>query len=541
MTTAPPRSVIDKPQSEQGRAMTRLAVRQVRRGALMVAAACAAMSAWVASQYQPIGNMLDESGLQALAENSAVRVLSGPPVALDDPGGFTVWRTATPVALLASVWIIFAATHLTRGEEDEGRWELLLAGRLRMADILVRCLAALAASAALIGVAVAMGLLAARTEVTGTLLYAGGITCTALAFAAMAVLAAQTVPWRPGAIGLATAVLGLALALRMIADGSHRFAWFAWATPFGLTTRAAPYAENRILPLVVLIAYPMALGGAAVVAAHRRDLGSGIIAAPVSRPPRTRLLGSVEGFALRRTARSMLWWTTGIAAYFFVAGALLASILDLVETQPRFKELAAAAGTGGDDLANAFAAALFGVLAIATGLYATRRFVVMVADEKAGRLALVLAQPIPRIRLISAETAVIAVGVAALHGSAAVALWCGAVTTGAPVQLNHALAGSTTFIPVALLAVGAAAVGVGWFPSAVGALGALPLVGGYLLNVAAQTTNPPDWVADLSPWTHLTASPDKLFDGLATAILLLIGVGLTALGAYGFVRRDTAN
>lgn len=327
----------------------------------------------------------------------------------------------------------------------------------------------------------------------------------------------------------------------MIADGSHRFAWFAWATPFGLTTRAAPYAENRILPLLVLIAYPIALGGAAIVAAHRRDLGGGIVAAPVSRPPRTRLLGSVEGFALQRTARSMLWWTTGIAAYFFVAGALLASILDLVQNQPRFNELAASAGTGANDLANAFATALFGVLAIATGLYATMRFVVMVGDEKAGRWALLLARPIPRIRLISAETAVIACGVAALHCSAAIAWWCGATMTGAPVQLVYALAGSTTFVPVALLAVGAAAVGVGWFPSAVGALGAVPLAAGYLLNVAAQTTNPPGWVADLSPWTHLTTSPDKPFDWLATAILLLIGVCLTALGAYGFVRRDTAN
>ena len=34
--------------------------------------------------------------------------------------------------VLASVWILLAATHITRGEEDAGRCDLLLAGRLRM-------------------------------------------------------------------------------------------------------------------------------------------------------------------------------------------------------------------------------------------------------------------------------------------------------------------------------------------------------------------------------------------------------------------------
>ena len=40
--------------------------------------------------------------------------------------------------------------------------------------------------------------------------------------------------------------------LRMLADGVHQLAWLAWTTPFGLTTLAAPYADNRAAPLVVL-------------------------------------------------------------------------------------------------------------------------------------------------------------------------------------------------------------------------------------------------------------------------------------------------
>ena len=536
--TLPGSPVAAGPQLPPGRAVSRLAVRQLRCGAVVVALICGGMSALVASQYQMIGGLLDESGMRALAENPAVRILSGPPVALDDPGGFTVWRIGTPVSVLASGWIMLAATRITRGEEDGGRWDLLLAGRLRMADLVVRCLAALVGSATLIGVAVAAGLLAARTELTGAVIHAAGITCVALTFATTALLAAQVMPRRSAATGLTVAALGVGLMLRMIADGSHQLAWLAWATPFGLTARAAPYADNRIVPLIVLGAFPIVLAGAALVAARHRDLGDGIVAVPDSRPPRTRLLQSIGGFALRRAGRTTLGWATGIAASFLVVGALLASILELFQTNPRFAQLAAAAGVALS--VNVVAATLFGLLAVPTGLYAAMRLAAMVADEKAGRWTLLFAEPISRVRLVSTEIMVTVGGVVALHCSAAVAVWSGAKITGAPLQLTDSLAGALNSLPVALLAAGAAAVGVGWLPSAAGAIGALPVVGGFLVNVIMQTTHAPGWVANLSPWTHLAAVPDTPPNWAATTIFLFIGAILTALGVYGYVERDLA-
>jgi ABC-2 type transport system permease protein len=542
MTTAtlPGWPVAAGPQLAPGRAVSWLAVRQLRCGALVVALICGGMSALVAFQYQPIGDLLDESGLRVLAENPAIRILSGPPVALGDPGGFTVWRTGPPVSVLASVWIMLAAIRITRGEEDGRRWDLLLAGRLRMADVVVRCLATLVGSATLIGVAVAAGLLAARTEPTGAVIHAAGITCVALTFATTGLLAAQVMPNRSGATGLTVAALGVGLMLRMIADGSHQLAWSAWATPFGLTARSAPYADNRIVPLIVLGAFPIVLAGAALFAARHRDLGDGVVAVPDSRPPRTRLLQSISGFALRRTARTTLGWATGIAAYFLLVGVLLSSILELFQTNPRFAELAAPAGMGGHELVNVGAAVLFGVLAVPTGLYAATRLAAMVADEKAGRWTLLFAQPISRVRLVSTEIMFTVGGVVALHCSAAVAVWSGAKITGAPLQLTDSLAGALNSLPVALLAAGAAAVGVGWLPSSAAAIGALPVVGGFLVNVIMKTTNAPGWVVNLSPWTHLAAVPDAPPNWAATTIFLLIGTILTALGVYGYVQRDLA-
>ena len=92
------------------------------------------LAAFVAAEYRSTfsGAIVARPRWTALAENPAIRTLFGPPVALDDPGGFTVWRTGTVLAVLVGVWGALAATRLTRGEEEAGRWDLLLAGRLRL-------------------------------------------------------------------------------------------------------------------------------------------------------------------------------------------------------------------------------------------------------------------------------------------------------------------------------------------------------------------------------------------------------------------------
>jgi ABC-2 type transport system permease protein len=259
-----------------------------------------------------------------------------------------------------------------------------------------------------------------------------------------------------------------------------------------------------------------------------------------SRPPRSRLLQSIGGFALRRTARTTLGWATGIAAFFLLVGVLLASVLEFFQTNPRIAELAAAAGMSGLASVNLLAAVLFSLLPVPTGLYAAMRLATMVADEKAGRWTLLFAQPISRVRLVSAEITVTVGAVIALHCSAAAAIWSGAKITGAPLQFTDSLAGALNPLPVALLAAGTAAVGVGWLPSAVGAIGALPVVGGFLVNAIMQTTHAPRWVADLSPWAHLAPVPETPPHWAATIIFLLISAVLTALGVYGYVKRDMA-
>ena len=75
--------------------------------------------------------------LEVLVGNPAIRVLFGVPRALDQAGGFTVWRIGTFAAVAAAAWALATATRLTRGQEDTGRAWLMLVGPLRLRSVLV--------------------------------------------------------------------------------------------------------------------------------------------------------------------------------------------------------------------------------------------------------------------------------------------------------------------------------------------------------------------------------------------------------------------
>jgi ABC-2 type transport system permease protein len=129
-------------------------------------------------------------------------------------------------------------------------------------------------------------------------------------------------------------------------------------------------------------------------------------------------------------------------------------------------------------------------------------------------------------------------GLFALHIAAAVAMWCGAVATGAPLGIRAALAGAFNTAPIAWLSLAAAAFAIGWIPGAVAAVGAVPVVGGFLLNIVAQNAAAPGWLMTLSPFGHLSLVPNAPPDWAAILTLTGIGALVCAVGVGGYARRD---
>jgi ABC-2 type transport system permease protein len=485
-----------------------------------------------------VGDNLDAASLAALAANPAIRTLFGEPAALGDPGGFTVWRTGTVVAVLVGTWGLLAATRVTRGEEDAGRWDLLLAGRLPIRAVVARHLTVLVAVMVTAGIAVSGALTATGTDPAGAALHGAGIAAVGAFFVGVGGLAGQVFPARSAASGSAVAVLGAALLARMVGDGVAALSWLRWLSPFGLVELSRPYAANRWLPVVVLAVTALALAVAAPAAAARRDLRGGWFAPRVGRRPRMALLGSVHGFAVRRLLRPLAGWSAGIAAYFLLIGLIAESMVGFLADNPRFAELAAQAGFAGLGSVRGYAGTLFALLAVPVGVFAATRIATFAADETARRLTLLYAQPVGRRTLLGAEVAAAAGGALTLVTVAGIATWAGTRSAGAGLSLPGALAGTLNVLPIAGLCLGAAVFALGITPRAVGLLGTLPAVGGFLLQVIADSIEAPGWVGGLSPFAHLATVPAQAPDWPGAAGMMAIATVLTAAGLWTYQRRD---
>ncbi|CAA9409810.1 MAG: hypothetical protein AVDCRST_MAG66-1980, partial [uncultured Pseudonocardia sp.] len=247
MTVLDRRAPVATPE-RPARAAARPAVRLVARGAGIVLVVTAGMSALVVATYdEVIGSAPGgAAALSALAGNPAVRTLFGEPVALDDPGGFAVWRTGTVLAVLVAVWAALAAVRILRGEEEAGRWDLLLAGRVPVGTVVAGHLAVLVAAVVAIGAAVTLALVATGTAPVGAAVHGASIALVGVVAVGVGGVSAQLWPDRATAAGAAVGVLVAGLLARMVGDGAEALEWLHGLSPFGLAALARPYAGDHL-------------------------------------------------------------------------------------------------------------------------------------------------------------------------------------------------------------------------------------------------------------------------------------------------------
>ncbi|MGY1714561.1 hypothetical protein ACI78R_08900 [Geodermatophilus sp. SYSU D01106] len=217
---------------------------------------------------------------------------------------------------------------------------------------------------------------------------------------------------------------------------------------------------------------------------------------------------------------------------------LASTMTDFLRDDPAFARLAAQAGFAELGSVPGHVSALYTLLALALGAFAASRVAAGAADEAAGRLTLLFALPVGRVRWLVTEVATTLAATLALAAVAGVASWAGAARVGAGLGLGEALAGALSVVPVAVLCLGAATAELGLAPAATLAVEVAPAVGGYLLLVLADTLGWPSGVRALSPFAHLAAVPAEPWDVAGAAGTVTVGVVLAVAGCLALRRRD---
>ena len=135
------------PDSRATRVVAAISARRIVRSAGLWGAVFGgyiAYAAWeYATSYPAVASR--EKIALTFGTNAGLSALLGQGQQLAAIGGFTAWRAMGVLVPVGAVWAMLAATRLTRGEEDAGRLELLLAGQTTRRRAVAQAEAGLAA------------------------------------------------------------------------------------------------------------------------------------------------------------------------------------------------------------------------------------------------------------------------------------------------------------------------------------------------------------------------------------------------------------
>ena len=440
------------------------------------------------------------------------------------------------IAVCAALMSIFTLVRHTRAEEESGRAELVRSSVTgRHSHALAAAILVLGANVVL-ALALTAGLGALGVETItwgGSLLFGSTIAAAGFVFAGVAAVTSQLAASARAASGSAGLVLALAYVLRAIGDVSNET--LSWLSPIGWSQATQVYYADNWAPLGISLAATAALFAVAAPLNRRRDLGAGLLS---TRPGPARggaALAGPLGLAWRLSRTVVLVWSIGLLAFGLMYGPVLSEASSFLDDMPIIAEFLPDLEASGAEL---FGATVIAVAAILCSVPAVQIALRLRSEETAGRVGPMLATPLPRVRWMGASL-LLAMAVAAVM----LAVMGLGIGIGAGLSMDDAswIATSVTaaiaYLPASAVTVGLAALLLGWAPRAAGwswalvAFAAVVLYFGGILDL-------PQWLIDVSPFSHVPQQPAESFDAAPLAWLAVIAVALTAAGLIGIRRRD---
>jgi ABC-2 type transport system permease protein len=473
--------------------------------------------------------------------DAGLAVLLGPIGSVDTVGGYTFYKVYVFLTTIGAIWGLLAATRLLRGDEESGRWQLVLAGATDAGRATAATMAAIWAGLVVIFVGTTgLTLLAGRDpdvgfDLTSSLLCGLSLAIVPAVFIAVGAVTSQLGRTRRVATGLGMAVFAATFLLRMVGDSGPATRWLLWTTPFGWAELVKPFTENDPWPLLPSVLAFVALSLGAVRLAARRDVGDGLLASRDVSHPRPFGLRSAFGLATRLELPTLAGWIIGAAASAFVLGIIakltLASVPDsLADTLDRF-------GIEGDFASQYLSIAFLFVITV-VALIPASQVSAAAQEEGSGRLVHVLTRPTTRWAWFGGRLVLAAAAVVAAALVAGLAAWAGATSQGVDVAFGTMVGAAANGIPIALVSLGIGAVALSIAPRvASGAVYGI-VIWSLLIEMFGSLYQSLERAQWLSLFHYMALMPAEDPDPATLAITAAVGVALCLVALAVFDRRD---
>lgn len=523
----------------------RVVVRRVWRGALIWGAVFG-LTVWsVVSNFAKVYPTAADRAREAATygANVGLQAIFGPVHHIDTVAGYLAFHMIGILGLVGAVWGLLAGTRLLRGEEEAGRWELLLSGPTTRRRAVASSVAGLD-----VGLLVLWGLTAAVIVVMGrgpnanfsvsaSLFAASAAAAAAAIFLAVGALCSQLAATRRQAAALAAGAFGVVYVIRVVAySGSTSLRWMRWASPLGWVDELRPLTGSRPLVLLPIVGTIAALVALTIFLAGRRDLGASVLPASDAAPARTRVLSGPLGLGYRLGLRPALGWIGGLAAGGIIMGTIAKSTAVAMANQSGgiFQRLGGAAG------GSAFMGVIFFVVALLVGLAAAGQVEATRDEEAEGYLDHLLARPLTRWSWLAGRIALAAGALVVAGVVTGLFTWLGAAITGAGLSFSTLLGAGVNVVPVGIFVLGIGTLVHGLVPRFAAAAAYGLVAWSLIVGIVGAAIGASQWLLDLSALEQVSRAPAEAvrWDGVVT--LTVLGVAAAAVGAWRFARRDLA-
>lgn len=481
--------------------------------------------------------------VREFASNSGIAAIVGPAHAIGTVGGFTVWKCLVVLAVVGAVWGLLAGTRLLRGEEDAGRWELLLAGQTTRRRAALQGLIGLGSGLVVLWAVTALILVivgrSSKVDISpaGALFLAFAVVSGAGMFLAVGALAGQIAGTRRQAAGCAGALLGLSFGLRMVADSGTGLVWLRWVSPLGWVEQLQPLTAPKPLAMVPIIGLTLVLVILTVYLAGVRDLGAGALSDRGSARSHLRLMSGPFGLVMRLVRPSLIGWGVAIGAMSLLLGLVAKSAGVAMMSSPSLRLVLSRFGARTNG-ATAYLGIALLIVATVVAFLAAEQISAARSEEAGGYLEHLVVRPFSRTSWL-VERIVVAVGGVILCGVfAGTVTWFGNAIEHGQVGFVELLEAGVNVVPPALCVLGIGVFTFGLWPRVVGVTTYGFLAWSFLIELVGGIVGLNHYLLDTSVFHQMTSAPSVPVDWTTDAILVAVGVVTGILGTIAFNRRD---
>ncbi len=475
--------------------------------------------------------------------NTALAALFGPAHELQTVAGFTAFKVLGFLSIVGAVWGLLAATRLLRGEEDAGRWELVVCGRTTRRGAAAQALAGLATGlVALFVVTAFITVLTGQSSkvhfgIGASLFFALALVCSAAVFLAVGAFTSQLAATRRQAAAYAAYALGGCYALRMVAGSGIGLDGLRWVTPLGWVELLQPLTAPDWVPLLPLAGLVTLLSAATVLLAGSRDLGASTFPDRPNAAAHTRLLNGPAGLSARLMRPSLAAWSVALAATALTFGRIAKPAGAAISGSNSLTTVLSKLGAHGAG-ARAYLGVAFLIMAIMLAFVAASQVTMARAEEASGRLEHLLVMPLSRWswlqgRVLEGVTVLVVGGL-----GAGVFSWLGAASGHAGLSLATLIDAGTNIVPPAIFVLGSGILVSGTWPRATSMAVYAVIAWSVLVTVVGGFADNSHWLLDTSLFHQMAAAPASAPNWAASGIMVGAGAAAAILGGFAFEHRD---